>query len=453
MLDARSPTQEDTILEEEKDASSGPQRSKYNATLSESIKEKRKRSRVTPEQLSDLEAIFATDRSPTAARRREISDLLGMQERQTQIWFQNRRAKAKLQDCRPGNGRTFEPPPETPPELSAGFQVDLHNLIHESEPVTIIPCTELTIGSWRRIASTIAKYDLVAYVSNSKRCLTWYIQSGGYGFKMVLPFEKIMDTKFRNASPGCGTATFMLSEPPLFFAENASPMDSDNLIRTWKRCGDWTEARQATLVLQHTLVGSAVQLSHVLQNLQGNVAAEVPLSSPLYASDATQHLSTLRVYSASGMSSPGESGSDGELVLCSPVNGISPERSIPPVIRYRTATGTSTSFDYCSGHGKVSDYHVLPSTMPRLYSPLLVSQEPDKLISYADQNSSIAYAHRPSPSLPPTPVLSTPYYPPGSIPEPGSIGRLGSDRSPIVAGPTSTPGVNVRYFNHGQLYR
>ncbi len=53
-------------------------------------REKRKRSRVTPDQLVHLERFFSMDRSPTATRRREISDLLGMQERQTQIWFQNR---------------------------------------------------------------------------------------------------------------------------------------------------------------------------------------------------------------------------------------------------------------------------------------------------------------------------------------------------------------------------
>jgi regulatory protein PHO2 len=55
-----------------------------------SEREKRKRSRVTPDQLVHLERFFSMDRSPTATRRREISDLLGMQERQTQIWFQNR---------------------------------------------------------------------------------------------------------------------------------------------------------------------------------------------------------------------------------------------------------------------------------------------------------------------------------------------------------------------------
>src|SRR6266436_1810269 len=61
---------------------------------------KRKRSRVTPAQLAQLERTFAKDRSPTAAKRKEISEMLGMQERQTQVWFQNRRAKAKLLEQR-----------------------------------------------------------------------------------------------------------------------------------------------------------------------------------------------------------------------------------------------------------------------------------------------------------------------------------------------------------------
>ena len=52
--------------------------------------EKRKRSRVTPEQLVELEQEFSTNRTPTGAERKSISDRLGMNERQTQIWFQNR---------------------------------------------------------------------------------------------------------------------------------------------------------------------------------------------------------------------------------------------------------------------------------------------------------------------------------------------------------------------------
>lgn len=72
---------------ERRDSLIGPQRS---APSLKADKEKRKRSRVTPEQLVHLERYFAMDRSPTAARRKDISDHLGMHERQTQIWFQNR---------------------------------------------------------------------------------------------------------------------------------------------------------------------------------------------------------------------------------------------------------------------------------------------------------------------------------------------------------------------------
>ena len=54
------------------------------------IKQRRKRSRVNPDQLLKLEEYFAADNSPTSARRRDIARELGMDERQTQIWFQNR---------------------------------------------------------------------------------------------------------------------------------------------------------------------------------------------------------------------------------------------------------------------------------------------------------------------------------------------------------------------------
>ena len=61
---------------------------------------KRKRGRVNPTQLAHLERAYSQDRSLDATRRKEISEALGMEERQTQIWFQNRRAKAKLLEQR-----------------------------------------------------------------------------------------------------------------------------------------------------------------------------------------------------------------------------------------------------------------------------------------------------------------------------------------------------------------
>ncbi|KAI0259854.1 homeobox domain-containing protein, partial [Gloeopeniophorella convolvens] len=226
----------------------------------------RKRSRVTPDQLVHLERFFSMDRSPTAARRREISELLGMQERQTQIWFQNRRAKAKLLNGK-GKGRTDATPPATPPELRPGYDADLHSLIHENEPVTIIPCTDLTIGTWRRIATQVSKHDLVAYVCESRNCLIWFIHSSGYGFKMEIPFDIIVETEFVNAAPGSGLASFFLSQPPLFYLEDVAPSPPTTTtaggppLRAWKRCADWTEGMQATKILRHDLVGSAVQLA------------------------------------------------------------------------------------------------------------------------------------------------------------------------------------------------
>ena len=53
-------------------------------------RERRKRNRITPEQLVQLEAAFSKDRSPTSTERRELSNRIGIAERAVQIWFQNR---------------------------------------------------------------------------------------------------------------------------------------------------------------------------------------------------------------------------------------------------------------------------------------------------------------------------------------------------------------------------
>jgi hypothetical protein len=74
-----------------KEPVTGPHRARLSsAVYGKGDQDKRKRSRVTPDQLVHLEPFFTVDRSPTTARRREISELLGMQERQMQTWFQNR---------------------------------------------------------------------------------------------------------------------------------------------------------------------------------------------------------------------------------------------------------------------------------------------------------------------------------------------------------------------------
>ncbi|KAJ7650447.1 homeodomain transcription factor [Roridomyces roridus] len=257
---AGSPTTED---EDEKDPKSGRQ--------------KPKRCRVTPEQLVHLERFFTVEPSPTAARRRDISELLGMQERQTQIWFQNRRAKAKLQSNKLKKVKELYhgPEPHMPPSLSATLGTELNNLIHEEEAVTFIPCSDLSIGSWRRIATDTSQHDLIAYTCESKRSLNWFIHNGGIGFKMEVAFDSIIETEFTNLSASAGLATFVVSKPPLFFLETVSENGSP---RSWKRCTDWTEGHQASHVLRHDLIGSAVPLIHLLQSLQPDTEAASPYS-------------------------------------------------------------------------------------------------------------------------------------------------------------------------------
>jgi regulatory protein PHO2 len=101
---------------------------------------------------------------------------------------------------------------------------------------------------------------------------------------MEIPFDSILDMEFKNAAPGSGLALFVLSQPPAFYLENvSSPRPDGSLIRQWKRCADWTEGQQATKVLRHELIGSAVQLAHVLRNLRANTPGpDIRLRSPSY---------------------------------------------------------------------------------------------------------------------------------------------------------------------------
>ncbi|KAH9925536.1 uncharacterized protein B0H18DRAFT_1008884 [Fomitopsis serialis] len=216
-------------------------------------REKRKRSRVTPEQLTQLETFFAANRSPTAARRKEISDMLGMTERQTQIWFQNRRAKAKLQASNRGRPSTA-PSPDIPPILNFADDPQLRGRIHEDGPVRLISCTDLAIGTWRRIATLQDRYDLLAYVCEAKQCVAWYVQCDGTGFKMEIPFGTITDVTIDGVSPGMAMVCLRLSRPPSFFLESRPALGADaSATRFWKPCSDWTEDRQASKMLQHEL--------------------------------------------------------------------------------------------------------------------------------------------------------------------------------------------------------
>ncbi|KAF8339723.1 uncharacterized protein EI90DRAFT_2274470 [Cantharellus anzutake] len=270
---------------------------------------KRKRSRVTPGQLAQLERAFAKDRSPTAAKRKEITEMLGMQERQTQVWFQNRRAKAKLLEQRARASRLGGHPrldPSSPLGSSSASTLsdpELRAMLHEDDPIFVVPCSDLSIGSFRRISA--AHYDLLGYTCENRRTFSWYIYSAGTGFKMDIPYESISATEYADdAQPGQGRVALHLTQTPTFFRESASPSDSPSApLRTWQPCDDWTEGRQATSCLRHEVVGAAALLEQVLSLMR------VDPFSPMYAAANR---------SSSSFSSSGPSSS-----RHSPVNSIS----------------------------------------------------------------------------------------------------------------------------------
>lgn len=58
---------------------------------------KKKRTRTTPDQLRILQKAFSTDPMPSSSARLSLAKKLGMNARAVQVWFQNRRAKEKLE--------------------------------------------------------------------------------------------------------------------------------------------------------------------------------------------------------------------------------------------------------------------------------------------------------------------------------------------------------------------
>ncbi|KAB5588848.1 hypothetical protein CTheo_7713 [Ceratobasidium theobromae] len=146
-------------------------------------------------------------------------------------------------------------------ELSPGNEAELQALLRETEPISIISCTELVIGSWHRIAGRTRRHDLVAYISDYKACLTWFIHSGGLDYKMEIPISSIVSTEFVHSThPGQGVASFYLAKRPTFY------MGAGN--SAWQVCDDWTEDRQASQIIKHQLIGNSVELNHAIRVIE-----------------------------------------------------------------------------------------------------------------------------------------------------------------------------------------
>ncbi|QLQ78015.1 hypothetical protein HG537_0A02620 [Torulaspora globosa] len=117
---------------------------------------KPKRTRATGETLDILKQEFEVNPNPTTQRRKKISELTGLPEKNVRIWFQNRRAKLRKSGGQLKNG-------ENSADSVAGPMVrdDSHDCAayFDRIPVNInnnyyfIDVCSITVGSWNRMKS------------------------------------------------------------------------------------------------------------------------------------------------------------------------------------------------------------------------------------------------------------------------------------------------------------
>jgi regulatory protein PHO2 len=290
-----------------------------------------------------------------------------------------------------------------------------------SSAISIIPSYELTIGTWRRLATQVGKHDLVTYVCENRRCFVWYVQSAGYGFKIEVPFDYIKEATYRTTVPGRGLASFYLTQPPTFFIEQPDGVYTGK--RSWKRSADWTESSQASHELRHDLIASSAQLAHVLRHYN------LPLATPTSDSPGFSPLAPFPSASASSSAS----------------TGYEP----PPIPRL------NESLNY--GHG----YPEQPSA---LRSSAVNPIEMQRRASYAslrsvsgleslDYSIDVDHSSRSAPSLQPSPAPS--YGSPSSYASPSytPYSQLAPSPGPAnVSYSSSSPGPGVPQYPNVQMY-
>lgn len=269
--------------------------------------ESKKRTRVTPAQLTVLEETFSRSATPDSKMRKQLAYKLEMPERSIQIWFQNRRAKVKMLQKRailrqeqeaararicaeasfyhkkmPAVQRAWStdmviPPPPPPPLSMLSFDPYLP-MMPKSDFMML--ASSVTVGSWHRMK--IQQQDLLLFYDLQQRTFSWHIQDSNYHFKMMISFDTIAAIELNILKDQISAQIDMdLLEPPIFFMENGN--------NHWVQCSDFTEGTQASIVLRHTIRGLAADLYQALniastQDPKLRLVTQFP-SPPLYPMD------------------------------------------------------------------------------------------------------------------------------------------------------------------------
>ncbi|CAO3690047.1 unnamed protein product [Rhizopus stolonifer] len=251
----------------------------------DSMEETKKRTRVTPAQLTILEETFSMTATPDSKVRKQLAEKLKMPERSFNLeqvhcnspyWY----PKQKMPMHRAWSSDMMQPSISHTPSLPLPsthmlpFHRDSPSLSIigptyytpspqpsllkglESEDLNVghITASSLTIGTWHRMK--INHQDLQCFYSAIDRQFSWHIRDSAYHFKMIVSFDSISNIELHLLDDNLSAQiTIQLYNLPVFFMENSN---------RWIQCSDFTEGMQASCVLNHIVRGLAIDLQQQL---------------------------------------------------------------------------------------------------------------------------------------------------------------------------------------------
>lgn len=260
----------------------------------------------------------------------------------------------------------------------------------------MIPCSDVIVGKWRRMNS--GNNDLLVYLSEAKRTITYYIRSVDMGFKMRVSFDSVVATEYANdIAPGSDRMSLLLNKPPTFFREVASPANSS--MRTWQPASDWTEGAQASMYTRHEIIGPSGYLGSAFAPLlnSGTCLSSITRSSTPNGLTAPSdfHASPSLSYSpssAGGTASTPSTSSPPRHI--SPVPYISNLAALHPTSRPGSSSSLPDSVDFA-----LRSDHKIRNENSRSPLPPPISFPPDH---FTPSNPSYPFGHNSQYSQPST---------------------------------------------------
>lgn len=255
----------------------------------------KKRQRATPSQLQLLKKVFETTQTPTAETRLQISKEIDMTERSVQIWFQNKRAKAKNFVKKQENFNTSDLPYVSNGNMMLTKYTDIHEIQQHSNgcdespsvagydmsselkqpelvtdeklaslvlpptPVITFSCCRIAIGCWVRTSPTCEPSEelTVNYCPNTG-ILEYTVYTASTGFKIELPFSNVEAGNFVAEDQGSSLAHIWLkiNGGVSFFTCSRNEVNGPN----WTPSKDFSANQQVSCEMLHQITGEFEEL-------------------------------------------------------------------------------------------------------------------------------------------------------------------------------------------------